>query len=217
MKTVVEGLLATHTTDVWSTYGGLNRVTKEVENILLHGLKSTQGNFGSQVDFWPFIHGLKRLNPIQSPSIDKIIRLAHYTPGIDKGHVWVKDSLREHNLTAQLKTLVNNKEHLYQFYYDFAFLCEEEYFLSMCICLQAVEQNRVTLLAELDLNLLNGRKKHEVKRSESLPVMRRSSAHHDTMALAPHLHLQSRRVFFVYQMNMLYQFVLEVIHLLKLR
>lgn len=42
LKTVVEGLLATHSTDVWSTYGGLNRVTKEVERILYHGLRSTQ-------------------------------------------------------------------------------------------------------------------------------------------------------------------------------
>jgi run domain Beclin-1 interacting cysteine-rich containing protein len=42
LKTVVEGLLATHSTDVWSTYGGLNRVTKEVEQILYHGLRSTQ-------------------------------------------------------------------------------------------------------------------------------------------------------------------------------
>jgi hypothetical protein len=42
LKTVVEGLLATHSTDVWSTYGGLNRVTKEVEKILYHGLRSIQ-------------------------------------------------------------------------------------------------------------------------------------------------------------------------------
>ncbi|OPL20792.1 run protein domain beclin-1 interacting and cystein-rich containing, partial [Mytilus galloprovincialis] len=42
LKSVVEGLLATHSTDVWSTYGGLNRVTKEVEKILYHGLRSTQ-------------------------------------------------------------------------------------------------------------------------------------------------------------------------------
>lgn len=69
------------------------------------------------MDFWPFVHGLKRLNPIQSPSIDKIIRLAHTTQGIDKGHVWVKEGLREHNLTAQLQTLVQNREHLNQFYY----------------------------------------------------------------------------------------------------
>ncbi|XP_071165105.1 run domain Beclin-1-interacting and cysteine-rich domain-containing protein-like isoform X1 [Mytilus edulis] len=185
LKSVVEGLLATHSTDVWSTYGGLNRVTKEVEKILYHGLRSTQGKFGSQVDFWPFVHGLKRLNPIQSPSIDKIIRLAHTTQGIDKGHVWVEEGLREHNLTAQLQTLVHNREHLNQFYFDYSFLNTKEYFHSMCLCLQAVEQNKVTLLAELDVNLLSGRRKPDVKRSESMPVMRRGSSHHEALALAP--------------------------------
>ncbi|CAG2223842.1 RUBCN [Mytilus edulis] len=185
LKSVVEGLLATHSTDVWSTYGGLNRVTKEVEKILYHGLRSTQGKFGSQVDFWPFVHGLKRLNPIQSPSIDKIIRLAHTTQGIDKGHVWVEEGLREHNLTAQLQTLVHNREHLNQFYFDYSFLNTKEYFHSMCLCLQAVEQNKVTLLAELDVNLVLEDEKPDVKRSESMPVMRRGSSLHEALALAP--------------------------------
>ena len=38
---------------------------------------------------------------------------------------------------------------------DYAFLCVEEYFHAMCVCLQAVEQNRVTLLAELDVSLVS--------------------------------------------------------------
>ena len=38
---------------------------------------------------------------------------------------------------------------------DYAFLCVEEYFRAMRVCLQAVEQNRVTLLAELDVSLVS--------------------------------------------------------------
>jgi len=41
------------------------------------------------------------------------------------------------------------------FFSDYAFLCVEEYFHAMCVCLQAVEQNRVTLLAELDVSLVS--------------------------------------------------------------
>ena len=42
LKTTIEGLLATHSINVWNTYGGLNRVCQCVENILIHRLKSAQ-------------------------------------------------------------------------------------------------------------------------------------------------------------------------------
>ncbi|XP_069105114.1 run domain Beclin-1-interacting and cysteine-rich domain-containing protein-like [Argopecten irradians] len=190
LKSIVEGLLATHTYNVWNTYGGLSRVCKQVELILHHGLKSTQGDFGSQLDFWPFVQGLKRLNPVLAPAIEKINRQSQATPDISRGHVWVKECLSEHNLSSLLNTLVSHRKHLEKYYYDHAFLRCKDYYRSLYICLQAVEQNKVALLAELDLGLLNhGRTSSApVMMSSSAPVhdpTRRSSYHQGALALAP--------------------------------
>ncbi|XP_021360063.1 run domain Beclin-1-interacting and cysteine-rich domain-containing protein-like isoform X2 [Mizuhopecten yessoensis] len=190
LKSIVEGLLATHTNNVWNTYGGLPRVCKQVELILHHGLKSTQGDFGSQQDFWPFVQGLKRLNPVLAPAIEKINRRSLSSPETSKGHRWVRESLSEHNLSSLLKTLVSHRKHLEKYYYDHAFLRCKDYYSSLNICLQAVEQNKVALLAELDLGLLNhGRTSSApVMMSSSAPVpepARRSSYHQGALALAP--------------------------------
>ncbi|XP_033760801.1 run domain Beclin-1-interacting and cysteine-rich domain-containing protein-like isoform X1 [Pecten maximus] len=190
LKSIVEGLLATHTNNVWNTYGGLSRVCKQVELILHHGLKSTQGDFGSQLDFWPFVQGLKRLNPVLAPAVEKINRQSQIKPDVSKGHIWVKESLSEHNLSSLLNTLVSHRKHLEKYYYDHAFLRCRDYYRSLNTCLQAVEQNKVALLAELDLGLLNhGRTSSApVMMSSSAPVhdpARRSSYHQGALALAP--------------------------------
>ncbi|XP_060070855.1 run domain Beclin-1-interacting and cysteine-rich domain-containing protein-like [Ylistrum balloti] len=191
LKSIVEGLLATHTNNVWNTYGGLSRVCKQVELILYHGLKSTQGDFGSQLDFWPFVQGLKRLNPVLAPAIEKINRQSQTTPDTSKGRIWVRESLNEHNLSSLLNTLVNHRKHLEKYYYDHAFLRSRDYYNSLSTCLQAVEQNKVALLAELDLGLLNhGRTSSApLMMSSSAPVhdpTRRSSYQQGALALAPH-------------------------------
>lgn len=42
LKTTVEGLLSTNNPNVWSRYGGLQRLHKDMSNILSHGLKHEQ-------------------------------------------------------------------------------------------------------------------------------------------------------------------------------
>lgn len=42
LKTTVEGLLSTNNPNVWSRYGGLQRLHKDMNNILGHGLKYEQ-------------------------------------------------------------------------------------------------------------------------------------------------------------------------------
>jgi len=87
------------------------------------------------------VQALKRFNPIQSPSIDKINRVAHTTPGTDIGHLWVEESLREHNLTTQLQTLVNNKEHLQQFYYRKT--CNSITWRALCLIRKTTKMNKL--------------------------------------------------------------------------
>ncbi|XP_013409289.1 run domain Beclin-1-interacting and cysteine-rich domain-containing protein-like [Lingula anatina] len=156
LKSTVEGLLATNSTNVWNTYGGLTRLCTAVEKILNHKLKVTQTQFGNTLDYWNFIKGLKWLNPVLAPSIEQINRQAGTAGDLDlsRGHTWVKQSLQNHNLSSQLHTLVENREHLKQHYEESAFLRHHEYMRAMLICLQAVENNRVALLAEINPLLL---------------------------------------------------------------
>ena len=42
LKTTVEGLVSTNNPNVWSRYGGLQRLQKDMNNILSHGLKNEQ-------------------------------------------------------------------------------------------------------------------------------------------------------------------------------
>ena len=42
VKSTVEGLLATQSTNVWSTYGGLDRLCSNVDAILRHQMKIAQ-------------------------------------------------------------------------------------------------------------------------------------------------------------------------------
>lgn len=42
LKSTVEGLLVTQVANVWSIYGGLNRLHSTVEKIFTHGCKGTQ-------------------------------------------------------------------------------------------------------------------------------------------------------------------------------
>ncbi|KAH3835105.1 hypothetical protein DPMN_108448 [Dreissena polymorpha] len=154
LKTTVEGLLSTNPTNVWGMYGGLPRLCKHMDSILNHRLKMVVGDYGSTVDYWPFVKGLKWLNPVMTPFIEKI-RKGHYPKGDSKGQVWVRESLREHKLSMQLKVLVSNEQHMYRHYFEDAFLFNADYFKAMCLCLQAVEDNRVSLLADIDPKLLN--------------------------------------------------------------
>ena len=42
IKSTVDGLLASGSINVWSTYGGLSRITGDLEDIFRHGLREQQ-------------------------------------------------------------------------------------------------------------------------------------------------------------------------------
>ncbi|ESO98855.1 hypothetical protein LOTGIDRAFT_158804 [Lottia gigantea] len=117
LKSTVEGLLANQSINVWNIYGGLNRVCKHVEDILLHRIKLQEEKADdNQVSYWKFIQELKWLNPTLGPKIELIIRCNESKQ--DRCLHWLRDSLNDHTLSSQLHTLVCNKQHLYQHYYD---------------------------------------------------------------------------------------------------
>ncbi|KAL5005068.1 hypothetical protein ScPMuIL_018524 [Solemya velum] len=175
LKKTVQGLLASHSTNVWSTYGGLTRACHHVQQILQHGFRTSVG-FDDETDFWPFVQGLKWLSPVLSPSIERVNRMSQTLEADSKSRTWVQESLVEHNLSMQLRILVANKQHLQKHYHENALLCCPDYFKAVCICLQAVEQNKVALLADLDPSLLSGRRRASAvsnKTSETQPIKMR--------------------------------------------
>ncbi|XP_067669768.1 run domain Beclin-1-interacting and cysteine-rich domain-containing protein-like isoform X1 [Haliotis asinina] len=171
LKSTIEGLLATHSTNVWNTYGGLNRVCNHVDQILRHRIRPAQSHFPSDSDYWDFVQGLKWLSPVLAPSIERLNKLSQTCEDSGKGITWLRDSLHDHMLSAQLEVLVRNTNHLHNFYYADAFLCSPAYFQATIICLKAVELNKVALLAEIEPSLLSAR--HRTRshaRSASLPI-----------------------------------------------
>ncbi|XP_038050031.1 run domain Beclin-1-interacting and cysteine-rich domain-containing protein-like isoform X2 [Patiria miniata] len=156
LKFTVEGLLAAHTTNVWSTYGGLTRLCNQIDKVMRHRLKHPKGAYTSDGDYWDFVMGLRRLQPVLAPSVDRLQRRST-EQGMEAGGLWVHTSLESHTLASQLRLLVDDREHLSRYYHDDAFLCSEAHFKALYICLQSVEQNNASLLADLDPMLLQDR------------------------------------------------------------
>ncbi|CAE1257261.1 RUBCN [Acanthosepion pharaonis] len=185
LKSTVEGLLATPTSNVWSTYGGLDRVCLQLEKIFTHRLLDK-----SEVnDFWPFIKEVKWQDPVLDPFIERINRSSPNQDGFSKGQVWLRESLHYHTISNQLNTLVHNQEILLQYYHEDAFLCNPKYVQALLICLYSIERNKVTLLAEINPVLLTLRSKlnenkpsEPVAQSAPLPIRNhRASSVYDGM------------------------------------
>uniref|UniRef100_A0A671RDM9 Run domain Beclin-1-interacting and cysteine-rich domain-containing protein-like n=1 Tax=Sinocyclocheilus anshuiensis TaxID=1608454 RepID=A0A671RDM9_9TELE len=123
LKTTVEGLLFTNNPNVWSRYGGLQRLHKDMNNILGHGLKHEQ--------VWRNKIRVSRFLTLFSLSL----QFSH---------------LQGHILSAQLKPLLQHKTNTQKYYSDGAFLLSEPHVSAMFQCLEAVEQNNPRLLALID-------------------------------------------------------------------
>ncbi|KAI8503478.1 hypothetical protein Bbelb_184490 [Branchiostoma belcheri] len=188
LKSTVEGLLATRTSNVFSTYGGLPRMYRAVEDILRNGLKERRGLFGNVTDYWAFIKGLRWLHPTLAPALEKASRFSdpQEPEETDPGRAWLRKSLENHNLATQLKVLTDNKDHLRKCYEDSSFLCNQRCVSAMLLCLQAVEQNNPAILAQIDPTLLTTTEhKNVYVRSASLPAIigRESITHNVNLPL----------------------------------
>ncbi|KAJ8946680.1 hypothetical protein NQ318_019995 [Aromia moschata] len=150
LKSTVESLLVTQVANVWSIYGGLNRLHNTVEKIFVHGCKSSQEESG----FFTFIQGLEWLQPETAKSYFSID--CEYRPHIpahlkdNKPSIWLYRSLENHSLSQKLSWLLSDKNHLCSCYQSYAFLCQEKYAEAILICLRAVERNQASLMSEIN-------------------------------------------------------------------
>ncbi|XP_029356838.1 run domain Beclin-1-interacting and cysteine-rich domain-containing protein isoform X2 [Echeneis naucrates] len=180
LKTTVEGLLSTNNPNVWSRYGGLQRLHKDMNNILSHGLKNEQVYY-KQRDYWPFVWCVRFISPHLASHVEQF---SHLEPVLSSGmqstsesykaERWLLHSLQVHMLSAQLKPLLKHLGHTRKYYNDEAFLLSEPHVTAMFQCLEAVEQNNPKLLAQVDtvgLSPLKGLLCLGLLKSQSLCVL----------------------------------------------
>uniref|UniRef100_A0A1A7WHP0 KIAA0226 n=2 Tax=Iconisemion striatum TaxID=60296 RepID=A0A1A7WHP0_9TELE len=156
LKTTVEGLLSTNNPNVWSRYGGLQRLHKDMNNILSHRLKNEQVYY-KQRDYWPFVWCVRYISPHLSPHVEQF---SHLDPVLSNGtqsagesykaERWLLHSLQVHMLSAQLRPLLRHRGNTCKYYSVDAFLLSEPHVTAMFQCLEAVEQNNPKLLAQVD-------------------------------------------------------------------
>ncbi|NXC39491.1 RUBIC protein, partial [Penelope pileata] len=179
LKTTVEGLVSTSNPNVWSKYGGLERLCRDMHSILYHGLIHDKV-YCRQKDYWQFVKDIRRLSPSSAHHLEKFISLhENGQPGPDScsdqaiAQLWLQHSLQFHCLSAQLRPLLGNRQYIRKFYADTAFLLSDAHVTAMLQCLEAVEQNNPRLLAQIDTSMLTrkGEGPSPVTKSQSLTAL----------------------------------------------
>ncbi|XP_047590486.1 run domain Beclin-1-interacting and cysteine-rich domain-containing protein isoform X9 [Lutra lutra] len=185
LKTTVEGLVSANSPNVWSKYGGLERLCRDMQSILYHGLIHDQQVCCRQTDYWQFVKDIRWLSPHSALHVEKFISLhengesgadgesGDSDSGRAVAELWLQHSLQRHCLSAQLRPLLGDRQYIRKFYTDTAFLLSNAHVTAMLQCLEAVEQNNPRLLAQLDASMFA--RKHEspllVTKSQSLTAL----------------------------------------------
>ncbi|KAM3931308.1 run domain Beclin-1-interacting and cysteine-rich domain-containing protein isoform 2-T2 [Leptodactylus fuscus] len=176
LKTTVEGLVSGNSRNVWSKYGGLQRLCRDMSDILQHGLVCDQV-YSKQQNYWNFVKSSPRFFPGSSPQVEKFLLFCENSQrngdgtSEDSGKLWLQHSLQFHSLSAQLKALLGNRQYTKKFYSDSAFLLSDTHVTAMFQCLEAVEQNNPRLLAQIDPSVVAGKREFISGKSLSLTAL----------------------------------------------
>ncbi|NWS10853.1 RUBIC protein, partial [Pachyramphus minor] len=179
LKTTVEGLVSISNPNVWSKYGGLERLCRDMHSILYHGLIHDKVCC-RQKDYWQFVKDIRWLSPSSAHHLEKFISLQESGQRDPEGpgdqaiaQLWLQHSLQCHCLSAQLRPLLGNRQYIRKFYADTAFLLSDAHVTAMLQCLEAVEQNNPRLLAQIDTSMLTRRSDDPspVTKSQSLTAL----------------------------------------------
>ncbi|NXO21762.1 RUBIC protein, partial [Cisticola juncidis] len=179
LKTTVEGLVSISNPNVWSKYGGLERLCRDMHSILYHGLIHDKVCC-RQKDYWQFVKDIRWLSPGSAHHLEKFISLQESGQRDPEGtgdqaiaQLWLQHSLQCHCLSAQLRPLLENRQYIRKFYTDTAFLLSDAHVTAMLQCLEAVEQNNPRLLAQIDTSMLTRKSDNPspVTKSQSLTAL----------------------------------------------
>ncbi|NWS24058.1 RUBIC protein, partial [Polioptila caerulea] len=179
LKTTVEGLVSISNPNVWSKYGGLERLCRDMHSILYHGLIHDKVCC-RQKDYWQFVKDIRWLSPGSAHHLEKFISLQESGQRDPEGpgdqaiaQLWLQHSLQCHCLSVQLRPLLGNRQYIRKFYTDTAFLLSDAHVTAMLQCLEAVEQNNPRLLAQIDTSMLPRKSDNPspVTKSQSLTAL----------------------------------------------
>ncbi|XP_072897398.1 run domain Beclin-1-interacting and cysteine-rich domain-containing protein isoform X2 [Hemitrygon akajei] len=154
LKTTVEGLLSTNNPNVWSKYGGLERLCKEMNNIMSHGLLEDK-IYLQHKDYWPFVKDVCWVSPHLANNEQLMDTDEQAVPksNTQRAQCWLHHSLQFHCLSSQLRSLLSNYNYTRKFYKETAFLLSDPHVTAMFQCLEAVEQNNPKILAQIDTSV----------------------------------------------------------------
>lgn len=180
LKTTAEGLVSANSANVWSKYGGLERLCRDMQSILYHGLIHDQQVCCRQTDYWQFVKDIRWLSPHSALHVEKFINLHENDQNNTDGEsdcavaeLWLQHSLQCHCLSSQLRPLLGDRQYIRKFYTETAFLLSDAHVTAMLQCLEAVEQNNPRLLAQIDASMFA--RKHEspllITKSQSLTAL----------------------------------------------
>ncbi|KAM3834890.1 run domain Beclin-1-interacting and cysteine-rich domain-containing protein isoform 2-T3 [Vipera latastei] len=177
LKATVEGLVSINHPNVWSKYGGLERLCRDMHSILYHGLILDKVHC-QKTDYWQFVKDVRWLSPHAAHHVDKFLHLhenGQQNPDQARertvAELWLQHSLQFHCLSAQLKPLLENKQYIRKFYTDSAFLLSDAHVTVMLQCLEAVEQNNPRLLAQIDASIFARKGEASESRTRSLTAL----------------------------------------------
>lgn len=159
LKVTIEILLGCHPATEWDVYGGIYRLHAAVVDILNDGFRFFRDS--GEPDLWVFIQGLSWLQPTlaASPSF-----LGHVSPvrspfrKTDKALTWLYSSIDSRSLSEKLSWLLSDHQHLLSCYRSTAFLRQTQYNEATLMCLRALEQRQLQLLAKIDPSLYKKQK-----------------------------------------------------------
>uniref|UniRef100_A0A5F8HAU2 Rubicon autophagy regulator n=1 Tax=Monodelphis domestica TaxID=13616 RepID=A0A5F8HAU2_MONDO len=122
LKTTVEGLVSANNPNVWSKYGGLERLCRDMKGILYHGLIHDQVCC-QRNDYWQFVKDIRWLSPHSALHVEKFISLYENDQQSPDGvrdqaiaELWLQHSLQFHCLSAQLRPLLGDRQYIRKFY-----------------------------------------------------------------------------------------------------
>ncbi|XP_068218590.1 run domain Beclin-1-interacting and cysteine-rich domain-containing protein [Palaemon carinicauda] len=143
----VAAVLTSRPVHVWQVYGGFQRIYEAILRIFYHGCvhKDTQGN----ADIWPFIVGLRVINPVLGPS-------SEVTAVPKPGDKWIHSSLQNLQLAPKITALTADREHVEKHYHRWALFRSSSHITAVETCLKALEENSQDGLAYIDPKLLVG-------------------------------------------------------------
>ncbi|KAG8581646.1 hypothetical protein GDO81_007744 [Engystomops pustulosus] len=172
LKTTVEGLVSGNSRNVWSKYGGLQRLCRDMSNILQHGLVCDQV-YSKPQNYWNFVKNSPQFFHGSSHQLLLFCENSQRngeSSGEDNGKLWLQHSLQFHCLSTQLKALLGNRQYTKKFYSDSAFLQSDPHVTAMFQCLEAVEQNNPRLLAQIDPSVLAGKMEFTISGKSLAPL-----------------------------------------------